>query len=154
SFVKDRMKNETVPIGVVAWSPDLYWHKIRFIKPEERLAGLQPEEFVPFLTILQDKLEHWTKTEELPYSEKKLRPFEDEWWIHVRKLLNHEIRLSEPKSFEAQDPRSSVELLYLAVTAQLRPMREQQKRLRRIVRKRLRDVFYRLRPIKWPGSGG
>ena len=35
----------------------------------------------------------WARTNELPWSEEKLLPWQDKWWDHIRTLLNHSIRL-------------------------------------------------------------
>jgi hypothetical protein len=121
SYVKDQVRNETVPVGVVAWSPKLAWHQIRFVKAEEQLAGLQSAEYLPFIRLVQDKLEHWEKTGRLPYCEEHLQPHQDAWWVHVRKLLNHEICLSEPKPFDCVDPWASLEPLYLSVAGSASP---------------------------------
>ncbi len=89
--------------------------------------ALNLAECLPFILLVQDKLEHWEEGGRLPYSEEKLLPHEDSWWSHVRKLLTHEIRLSEPKSFDGADPRQSIKPLYLFVTAPCRPLKSQQK---------------------------
>jgi hypothetical protein len=117
SYVKNHVHNHTVPVGVVAWSPELAWHQTRFMKSEEQLPGLQSAEYLPFIRLIQDKLEHWEKTTRLPYCTEELQPHQEAWWTHVRKLLNHEICLSEPALFDSATPRESLESLYLSVIA-------------------------------------
>jgi hypothetical protein len=121
---------------------------------DKEIVGCNLEESLPFIRLVQDKLQHWEETGRRPYAEEKPHPHQDAWWIHVRQLLTHEIRLSEPKPFECADPRRSLEPLYLSVTAPCRPVMEQQKRLKRAVKKCLRDVYYRFHPLNYPGRGG
>src|SRR5262245_47820993 len=97
-FVPDRIRLATIPVVVLAWSAEAGWHKVRFIRPGESLAGLQPTDYQPYVTLVQENLTHWDQSGELPYADQKHRPSEDGWWLHVRKLLNHEIWLSEPKA--------------------------------------------------------
>lgn len=96
SYVKDRSRNETVPAGVVVWSSERGWHKIRFFAEDSFLAE-DTAEAMPYIALVQEKLAHWEETGQLPYAEDTLRPCQDAWWLHVGKLLNHEIRLSPPR---------------------------------------------------------
>src|SRR5262245_31137947 len=121
SYIKDRSKGETVPVGVVAWSPESGWHRVRLIQPNEPPAGgLAPNEYLPFVILVQDKLAHWEETGQLPYSTGTPRPCEDEWWTHVRKLLNHEISLSEPRPLGGPPSGEILEALFRSVTGQPR----------------------------------
>jgi hypothetical protein len=113
SYVKDRRSNEAVPVGVVAWSAESGWHKVQFTRASEPPDGLQAEDYLPYLALVQDKLAHWEETGQLPYAEGPMRPCEDRWWLHVRKLLNHEIRLSEPRDLLSGVPCDAVESLFL-----------------------------------------
>jgi hypothetical protein len=122
SFVTDRTRDLAVPVGVVAWSPEEGWHEVRFIKEDEPVTGLNPDECLPYVALVQDKLDHWRETGQLPYMDVGLRPCEDAWWLHVRKLLNHEIRLSEARELPAGISRQAVESLFLSVATHPRDL--------------------------------
>jgi len=116
SYVKDRSKNETVPVGVAVWSPEGRWHRTRFLAAGERLNGVDLGRCLSFVELVREKLEHWEATGRLPYAERQLSPSEDAWWLHVRKLLNHEIWLSEPETIPDETPDRSLESSWLVVT--------------------------------------
>lgn len=79
-------KDKTV--GIVVWGDKLRWHTFKFFPTEDQVCN-------DYLSIVEDNLNHWISTSRLPYMEDLIYPYEDVWWDHVRKLLNHEIRLGK-----------------------------------------------------------
>jgi hypothetical protein len=58
-----------------------------------------------------------------------MAPYQDRWWRHVRELLVHRVRLSEPRPIDCRDPDQELEPLYEAVVAPHRSSREQRTRI-------------------------
>ena len=99
SYITDRRTWAGVPIGVVVWSPEKKEHAVHFAKEDEDIPGL-PVEYKCYLALNKENLEAWATKGKLPYLEEEAYPYEDKWWIHVKKLLNHAIRLSDPIEFD------------------------------------------------------
>ena len=152
SYVIDRIANKSVPVGIVIWSHEQGWYQIRLLQPDEHLVGVKADEYMPYLGLLQEKLEHWVENRKLPYSHAELSPFADAWWLHVKKLLNHEIRLSEPKEAPHPFSRDSVEALFLAIVAHSLPAEERHSYFDRLLLNSLRDRYHGLHRFQWQGG--
>jgi hypothetical protein len=117
SFVLDPARDATVPVGVALWSADRRWVKIRLLEKEERLLGFEKAEQYPFVRLVRQQIQAWIGKGKLPYAEGSIVPFEDRWWRHVKDLLIHRVRLSEPRAIDCRDPEQELEPLYEAVVA-------------------------------------
>jgi hypothetical protein len=129
SFVLDPARDTAMPIGVALWSPGRRFVKIRLLSETEKLTGFNVEEYYPFVRMVRSKVEHWMETGELPFAEVPVSPFEDAWWQHVRKLLIHRVRLSEPRPIDCRSPEDELEPLYETVVAPHRSRKEQRTRI-------------------------
>jgi hypothetical protein len=105
--------------------------------------------------LVRDKVQHWVETGQLPYAEGHLPPYEDRWWRHVRDLLIHRVRLSEPRPIDCREPEQELEPLYESVVAPHRPAREQRTRIDGETRKCLNHLADRFKARQeLPGYGG
>jgi hypothetical protein len=129
SFVLDPARETTIPVGVALWSPERRWVQVRLMGEKEKLTGFKKAEHFPFVQLVREKVQHWIDTGVLPYAEGPLAPFEDRWWRHVKDLLIHRVRLSDPRPIDCRDPDQELEPLYEAVVAPHRPAREQRSRI-------------------------
>jgi hypothetical protein len=154
SYVVDRSADKSVPVGVVVWSHEQGWHQTRFLQSNEHLLGVNPDDYMPYLELVAEKIQHWVEDGKLPYAEAGMRPFDDEWWLHVRKLLVHEIRLSEPTEVPQPFSRDSVEALFLSVVAPSLPAEEQHSYLDRLLLNSLRDRYHGMHRFPWRGETG
>ena len=155
SLIHDETRGQSIPVGVALWSLQYRWVKVRLLGEKERLVGLDPQAHFPLIRLMRDKVDHWIQTGRLPYAEPHIPPYDDRWWRHVRDLLIHRVRLSEPRPIDCRDPESELEPLYESVVAPNRPAREQRTRIDGEIRKclnRLGDKF-KARP-SLPGFGG
>src|SRR5262249_18603521 len=121
SFVLDPARGTTIPIGVALWSLERRWVKVRLVEEKEQLTGFKKVEHFPLVRLVRDKVASWVATGQLPYAEGRHPPFADEWWRHVKELLIHRVRLSEPRPIDCRDPEQELEPLYEAVVAPHRP---------------------------------
>jgi hypothetical protein len=144
-----------VPIGVALWSPERQWAKFRMVEEGERLRQFNSRENYPLVRFVRQKLEKWLSTNKLPYSEGPMTPYVDDWWRHVRDLLIHQVRLSEPRSIDCRNPDEELEPLYEAIVSSHRSREEQRARVDGEIRKCLNglsDTFKSRQPLL--GFGG
>src|SRR5262245_25377983 len=104
-LAQDWATGEGPPVGVVVWSEEQQQHHAEFLDPARDLPADVAKRAGPYFSLVQDKLERWAASGALPYSQEALHPYQDAWWEHVRKLLCHEIQLSEPRNLETTDLR-------------------------------------------------
>jgi len=119
----------TVPIGVALWSPERQWVKVRLVEEKERLKQFKSQEHFPLANLVREKIQQWIAAKELPYCDQPVTPSVDAWWRHVRDLLVHRVRLSEPRSIDCHDPEEELEPLYESVVSSHRSQRERRTRV-------------------------
>lgn len=119
----------TIPIGVALWSPESQWVKVRLVRERERLRQFNDRQYRPFVELVHQKIDQWLSPGKLPYSEQSLCAHTDDWWKHVRRLLVHRVRLSEPRPIDCRDPDEELEPLYESVVSSHLSPREQRKRV-------------------------
>ncbi len=78
-------------VGIAVWCSEHKWHTIKFFK-------IGYEECDAYASIVEENLESWILNKRLPHLKEELYPYQDGWWLHVRKLLNHEVKLSDIKT--------------------------------------------------------
>lgn len=155
SFQVDEAGAVSVPIGVALWSPEAAWVDFRLVREKERLKLFRSQEYLPFVRLAEDRLRAWMKSGSLPYAQAQLAPSTDAWWRHVRDLLVHRIRLSEPRPIDCRAPEDELEPLYEAVVAAHRPGAERRARVDGLITKcldKLSHKFQTREPIM--GFGG
>jgi hypothetical protein len=118
-----------VPVGVALWSTSMPWVAVRLIKQDEKLDRYKPKIHYPYIQLVQEKLDKWIAAERLPYGEESMKPHESTWWTHLRNILVHRVRISEPRPVDCFDPAEEIEPLYEAIVAPFRPIREQRSRV-------------------------
>lgn len=96
SFEKKKPGNN--PIGVVMWDPERDSSEVRLLDVNSCSECISDHNY-PLVKFLCNKLKSWLKSGNLPHTDRKLKPSEDEFWERVRELLTHRIRLSEPYQF-------------------------------------------------------
>jgi hypothetical protein len=155
SFVLDPARGTTIPIGIALWSPQRRWVKVRFLEESEQLTGFKKADHFPLARLARQKVESWLATGELPYAEGPIPPFEDRWWRHVKELLIHRVRLSEPRPIDCRDPDQELGPLYEAVVAPHRPSKERRSRIDGEIRRCLGYLAERFQArAGLPGFGG
>src|SRR5262249_9748871 len=63
----------------------------------------------------------WAQKKELPHASAPMSPSTDAWWRHVRQLLVHRVRLSEPEPAECADPEHALQSLYDTLVLRMKP---------------------------------
>lgn len=110
-----------IVVGVAKW-----WPEYRLV--EMYYDGASKEE--PFNGIVAGKLNAWLVDERLPSQEpgETLRPWEDAWWDHVRRLLIHGTRLEETCVFDRDNALAIIREQRLAGDAEPRQDAERARR--------------------------
>jgi len=114
-YVKDTQRDLTVPVGVALWSDNAQFVHMRFVRKDERINRINKADDLPYIELVARKLADWLKKRELPYQNAEMSPHSDEWWRHVRNLLVHRVRISEPLPIDCQDPYSELDPLFNTV---------------------------------------
>jgi hypothetical protein len=153
SFTTDEVRGTSVPVGVALWSSGPEWVNVRVAKEEDSIKGLNRNAY-PFLQIAADKLDKWISENRLPYASTALRPFTDEWWRQVRRLLVHRVRISEPRPIDCKQPDEELALLYEAVVGPRRGARERRERIDGVLTNSLGPVAEKLTRGAVEGFGG
>jgi hypothetical protein len=155
SFALDPARDATVPVGIALWSAERRWVKIRLLGEKERLLGFTKAEHYPFVRLVREQVQAWIDKGELPYAAGPVAPFEDRWWRHVKDLLIHRVRLSEPRPIDCRDPEQELEPLYEAVVAPHRSRTERRSRIDGVIRRCLGHLAERFQArVSLPGFGG
>jgi Protein of unknown function (DUF3037) len=145
SFVTDKPRGASLPVGVVLWSPEKHWVQMRLVAEGERLTGLDPHKDLPIVRLVHDQIQRWIGTGDLPHMTDVRSPYSDRWWRHVRDLLVHRVRLSEPRPIDCRDPEQELGPLYEAVVGPHRPATERRTRIDGEISKCLNHLASRFR---------
>ncbi len=118
-YVKDAKRDLSVPVGVALWSQDLSWARVRFLQRTERVPGVNKQHDFPYVDLVARKVESWLSSRRAPYLGEGVSPSTDAWWQHVRELLAHKVRVSEPRSIDCIAPERELELLFRDVVREV-----------------------------------
>lgn len=124
SFVADPLRDLSVPIGIVLWSPESRYLGMRLVGEKEKIKGLDPQMDQPLVRLVHSQIQTWIETGKLPHALEPISPSDDRWWRHVRELLVHRVKLSEPRPIDCHEPDQELEVVYEAVVGPHRPVRE------------------------------
>lgn len=129
TFVTDELRRTEIPVGIALWSSrGEEGVQVRLASEDEKLAGFR-QEWMPYLDMVSSQLQGWLAEERLPYDVAKLKPQTDGWWRHLRNLLVHRIRISEPKAIDCKDAKEEADLLFEAV---VRPHKSEDEKKHRV----------------------
>jgi hypothetical protein len=131
TFVTDELRRTEIPVGIALWSSRSHEGvQIRLASDKEKIAGFR-QEWMPYLDLVSSQLQGWLAEGRLPYDTAKLEPKNDAWWRHLRNLLVHRVRISEPKAIDCKNAREEADLLFEAVVQPQRPEEEKKHRVDR-----------------------
>lgn len=117
-YMKDPTRDVSVPVGVALWSADAKFVRFRLTEKSDRTSRINKTEDLPYVGLVERQIRDWIERQELPYQKEQMLPESDEWWRHVRELLIHKIRLSEPLPIDCRDPESELDPLFASVVRQ------------------------------------
>jgi hypothetical protein len=116
-YVKDEKRDISVPVGVALWSADANWARTRMLLADEKVDAIRKTDDYPFVNLVSRKINAWIQEKQLPYQDQPLSPNSDLWWQHLRKILVHKVRISEPRPIDCTDPDSDLESLFKVLVA-------------------------------------
>lgn len=132
TFVTNELSRTEIPVGVALWnSCDADdGVQLRILSGADRLPGFK-QEWMPYLDLVSTQIHGWLHEKHLPYDTDNLEPRDDAWWKHLRNLLVHRVRVSEPKAIDCRDANEEADLLFEAV---VRPQKSEDERRHRVDR--------------------
>lgn len=148
----DPARGLEVPVGVALWSADRKGVELRMLSEAERLTSFRAATDFPFVDHVHEKVKTWIRDEHLPYMETPAKPWETKWWMHVKRLLIHRTRLSDPMPV---DPSFDINSLYESVIAPFVHKSESKKRIDGEISRCLSELATMMRArATVPGVGG
>jgi hypothetical protein len=114
-YVKDAQRDFTIPVGLALWSDDAKFVQVRLVRAEDKVSHLSKIDDLPYIELSSRKLAHWIAEGALPHQRSQLSPYADNWWRHVRDLLIHRVRASEPLPVDCKDPNAEIEPLFRSI---------------------------------------
>src|SRR5882757_7720027 len=102
TFITDELRRTEVPVGIALWNNKNNRVQIRIASHKEKLKGFK-HEWIQHLEMISSQMHFWISEGHLPYGRANLKPQNDDWWKHLRNLLVHRVRLSEPKAIDCRD---------------------------------------------------
>ena len=125
----DEERDETTPVGVVAWDSDRPWYNWRLLAPDENVAGVYAWNR-KFLEIVREQLGRWADSRRVPYAASPVEPTSDRFWNAASKVLTTAVRLSRPRAMDPmKEPDDEIEALFEAVVQPKQPPRRQSGRI-------------------------
>jgi len=153
TFVTDELRGTAVPVGIALWSSHPQGIRIRLASEKENVKGLK-REWLPYVSVLSSQLNHWVHEGQLPYAHGNLKPNSDEWWRHLRNLLVHRIRVTDPKAIDCRNAEEEAELLYEAVVQPERGEKERRQTVDHAISKSLGPLVRKFTRGELPGFKG
>lgn len=122
-------RDETTPVGVVAWDSDRLWYSWRLLAPDERVGGVYAWNR-KFLEIVREQLGRWADARRVPYAANPVEPSSDRFWEAASKVLTTSVRLARPRAMDPmKEPDDEIEALFEAVVQPKQPPKRQSRRI-------------------------
>jgi hypothetical protein len=120
-------ESEPIPVGVAIWSEEGRIHKLKMLGRDDQLRGFNSDLSWRFLALAEDQLKYWERVG-LPYGE-GAKPWSDAWWKVVRGLFVHQLRLSESRTIDTDEPSKAIGALFESIVAPHRSESTPQQRI-------------------------
>ena len=125
----DDDRNDTVPVGVVAWQSRLPWYGWRWLASTERVKGVDGS-VRKLMEITRNQIKRWADSRRVPYEPGPVEPTSDRFWRAVSEILSTAVRLDPPKAMDRMhEPSEGIEALFEAV---VQPEQSHRQRAERI----------------------
>ena len=125
----DDRRDDTVPVGVVAWQSTKPWWGCRWLASDEKVRGVDASTR-KLMRITEEQLRRWADSRKVPYEPGPVEPSSDGFWRAVSEVLSTAVRLDLPRAMDPMmQPDDDIEALFEAV---VQPVQPQQKRRERI----------------------
>ena len=113
-LVTDVSRGTTIPVGTVAWDRQKQWYRVRLLRDEEKVHGVN-KRWRLLLSLVESKLMHWAKEGVVPYTNLRIDPWTGAFWDLARHALTTGIRLDAPKAMEETRSEEDLDLLFEAI---------------------------------------
>ncbi|MGC9318790.1 MAG: hypothetical protein ACP5KN_12235 [Armatimonadota bacterium] len=102
-YVKNVMRDDKEPVGLVVWSPRHGEHVLRFPGGAERVREIGGQESNAIVSAVRDQLRGWIADQRLPMYPELSDPSSDEWWAAVADLLHHSVEMGPTHPMQLRD---------------------------------------------------
>lgn len=125
----DDRRNDTVPVGVVAWDSLKNWQGWRWLDDEEKVRGIDAATR-KLMWITKHQIQQWANSKEVPYEPLPVEPTCTRFWRAASKILTTSVFLDAPKAMKPMaEPEVEIESLFEAL---VQPVQPKERKLRRI----------------------
>lgn len=125
----DDDRNDTVPVGVVAWQSTVPWYGWRWLASDEKVRGVD-RSIRKLLRITKQQISRWAASRKVPYEPAPVDPTSDSFWRAVSEILTTAVQLDRPRAMDPMpEPVEEMEALFEAV---VQPGQSQRKQTERI----------------------
>lgn len=125
----DDDRNDTVPVGVVAWRRTLPWYGWRWLASSERVKGVDGSAR-KLMEITRSQIRRWANSRRVPYEPGPVEPTSARFWRAVSEILSTAVRLDPPKAMDPmEEPSEGIEALFEAVVQPEQSQRRQTERI-------------------------
>ena len=125
----DDDRNDTVPVGVVAWQSTRPWYGWRWLASDEKVRGVD-RSMRKLLRITKRQISRWADSRRVPYEPGPVEPTSDTFWKAASEILTTAVQLDRPKAMDPmREPTEGIEALFEAV---VQPGQSQRKQTQRI----------------------
>lgn len=111
----DDDRDDTVPVGVVAWDTGNAWYRWRWLEKDEKVRGVDGATR-KLMRIAKNQIRRWADARKVPYEPAPVEPTRARFWRAVSEILSTAVRLDPPKAMDPMDePEAEIESLFEAV---------------------------------------
>ena len=125
----DDHRDETAPVGVIAWDATRNWYGWRWLQDDERVPGVDATTR-KFMEITRNQIQRWADSHRVPYEPQPVAPTYAAFWQAVSEILSTAVQIDPPKAMAPMaDPDNELEALFEAIVRPRQPRRQQTQRI-------------------------
>lgn len=125
----DDHRDDTVPVGVVAWDTAKSWYNWRWLDADENVPRVTSSAR-QFMRIAERQLAGWADHGSVPYEAKPVDPTSTRFWTAVSRIFTTAVRLDPPRAMDPMvEPDQEIEALFEAIVQPSQSQARQQERI-------------------------
>ena len=142
----DDHRDDTVPVGVVAWQTTNGWYGWRWLEQDERVRSVDTPTR-SLMRIAKDQIQRWADARKVPYEPTPVEPTSARFWKAVAEIVSTGVRLDLPKAMDPMDdPDAEIEALFEALVQPTQPQQRQVQRIDSAIKRALGELADHIPP--------
>ena len=139
----DDDRDDTVPVGVVAWDDTRSWYGWRWLASDERVRGINASTR-RFMQVTKKQLVRWAESQRVPYEPSPVEPTSARFWRAVSAVLSTAVRVDAPRAMvPMMEPEEDIEALFEAIVRPIQSSKKQHERIDGVISRALGSVANR-----------